>query len=56
MTGEARPRMLILAGPNGAGKTAFSGTLPEGEEPTFRFLNADFEALRLSPSDHSVEN
>ena len=51
MTGEARPRMLILAGPNGAGKTTFSGTLPEGEEPTFRFLNADFEALRLSPSD-----
>ena len=56
MTGEARPRMPILAGPNGAGKTTFSGTLPEGEERTFRFLNADFEALRLSPSDYSVEN
>ena len=54
MNGEDRPRMLILAGPNGAGKTTFSTTLLEGEEETFQFLNADIEALRLSPSDYSA--
>lgn len=54
MSGEARPRMVILAGPNGAGKTTFSRTLLEGEERTFQFLNADIEALRLSPSDYSA--
>ncbi len=54
MNGEGQPRMLILAGPNGAGKTTFSGSLLEGEERTFQFLNADIEALRLSPSDYSA--
>ncbi len=54
MKGEGQPRMLILAGPNGAGKTTFSGSLLEGEERTFQFLNADIEALRLSPSDYSA--
>lgn len=54
MNGENRPRMLILAGPNGAGKTTFSATLLEEEEETFRFLNADVEALRLSPADYSA--
>ena len=54
MTGEARPRMVILAGPNGAGKTTFSSTLLEGEAGRLLFLNADIEALRLSPSDYSA--
>ena len=54
MNDEDRPRMLILAGPNGAGKTTFSTTLLEGEEESFQFLNADIEALRLSPADYSA--
>lgn len=53
MTGEARPRMLILAGPNGAGKTTFSRTLLEGETGRLQFLNADIEARNLSPGDVS---
>lgn len=53
MTGEARPRMLILAGPNGAGKTTFSRTLLEGETGRLQFLNADIEARILSPGDVS---
>lgn len=54
MNSEEQPRMVILAGPNGAGKTTFSGTLLEGEEGRLPFLNADVEALRLSPADYSA--
>lgn len=53
MSGEARPRMVILAGPNGAGKTTFSRTLLEGENGRLLFLNADIEARNLLPGDVS---
>jgi len=53
VSGEARPRMVILAGPNGAGKTTFSRTLLEGENGRLLFLNADIEARNLLPGDVS---
>ena len=46
MTGEARPRMLILAGPNGAGMTTFSRTLPEGEDRSFCVSECGYRSYR----------
>ena len=54
MNGGDRPRTVILAGPNGAGKTTLSRTLLAEEERPLPFLNADIEALRLSPADYSA--